>query len=238
MVIESKIRYGIIIGLAFLILICCIVLVDADDNILTLNNSTISRSNSLQPISITVTTSSNNDLSVQLNSYRNNLTYYQKKIPNEILEITDPNYPKTGMSPESIKAVMVNSNQLRGNQVYLIIHLKPTASLHNIDSIASSIPNRNEEFHSLVAWIELKNVSVLASMDEVVSIKLVVPPAHSGEGNVSPSANETKPIGVISNTFLSVTKTPTASVSLDVIWVSLLIMIVFGIISKRGRNLQ
>lgn len=127
---------------------------------------------------------SNNDPGTQMDLYRSNLTDYQKKIPAEILQISDPVYPKDGMSPESVRAFMVNSNQLRGDQVYLIIHLKPTASLSIVDPIASSVTSRNEEFNSVVAWVTVNNVSALASMDDVIRIRLVVPPEHSA-GNIS-----------------------------------------------------
>jgi hypothetical protein len=140
----------------------------------------------------------NNNLIRALDSYRNNLTPVQKRIPEEILQITDPNFPQTGMTPDTVRRIMINSNQLRGDDVNLYIYLMPSASLHSLDSIASSITSRNEDFHVIVAWINLQNVSTLASMDDVEKIRLVVPPEHAA-GNISLVPSQTKtPVGSLS----------------------------------------
>ena len=141
---------------------------------------------------------SNEEIVLALKMYRENLTYPRNKIPDNLLQIIDPSFPKNIVSVDELKQFMILSNQLipadqagtkfnlsnksgnpPGDQVHLIIHLNSTAPLQLIDPIATSVIIRDAESHVVVVWIDVRNLDALVSMEGVKRIELVVPPEHS-----------------------------------------------------------
>ena len=195
---------------------------------------------------------------VALRLYRQNLTYPKNRIPDNLLQITDPNYPKIKVSVDELKRFMILSNQLipadqavtkfnlsnktgnsTGDLVHLIIHLNSTAPLQLIDPIATSVTTRNAEFHVVVVWIDVKNLEALVSMEGVNRIDLVVPPEHSAGSN-STSPIETESLITQNGSLLpfsSITKTPASSISPNAVFYSLLVTaIVMTIFSQWKRH--
>jgi hypothetical protein len=102
------------------------------------------------------------------------------------------------MTPEQTRSIMISLNQIIpadqakkvfnisngtgqpiGDQIHLIIYLRPTANLKVIDPLVTAVIIRNEEYHAVSAWVEINNIEKLASIDDVTRIELNSPPEHS-----------------------------------------------------------
>ncbi|MFA7171754.1 MAG: S8 family serine peptidase, partial [Candidatus Paceibacterota bacterium] len=80
---------------------------------------------------------------------------------------------------ESIKRVNYTNDEL----VYVYIYLKSNSPTSVIDSLAWEVTNRDEEFHMAVAYVKLGDIEWLASLQEVKSMRTVIP-AIPGKGSV------------------------------------------------------
>jgi hypothetical protein len=63
-----------------------------------------------------------------------------------------------------------------GKPVYVYVYMKPGYSTHNIDSFVSEVPNRDEDNHIAVAWVDAQNLETVASLEGVRLIREVIPP--------------------------------------------------------------
>jgi hypothetical protein len=143
-------------------------------------------------------TKSNEEMVLALKIYRENLTSPCKKIPEDLLKLTDPNYPKTGNTPAETRAFLISTNEMIpaeqaisrlsinnttghpvGDQVYLIIKVNSSESTHIVDPAITSLIGRYEESHAITAWVDINNLEKLAGIDGFDKMKVNVPPEHS-----------------------------------------------------------
>ena len=54
-----------------------------------------------------------------------------------------------------------------GKPVYVYISVKSVYSTHIIDSFVYEVPNRDEDNHLAVAWVDVQNLETLASVEGV-----------------------------------------------------------------------
>lgn len=125
--------------------------------------------------------------------YNNNLTPAEKKIPYEILQFIDPDYPKEYISftknelaagyyfiPEANASLKFNISEItalgHGGEIKVRIDLEPTASLDVVNPYATRIDDRDERSHSVIAWVGLSKVREIASLHEVKEIRPIIPP--------------------------------------------------------------
>ena len=129
--------------------------------------------------------------------YKKSKTVVQRKFSDDLLQLIDSNYPKTGMSREQEKKIMRAKGELKSknqlnfankdkqmlkisqpgdDQVNVYIFLKPSASTQFIDAYATNITYRDQEKHFVTAWVDLNNLEKLALNDEIISIQTVIPP--------------------------------------------------------------
>ena len=124
----------------------------------------------------------------------------QRKISTNLLYVIDSNTPQTGQSRDAVqnqmetegklktvmqtasssekqglRAVAVASTTQACNLVLVYIDLVPTASTTAIDAYVSSFTERNEQEHSVVAWVDINNLETLASLDAVSNIRTAEP---------------------------------------------------------------
>lgn|GEM_PF-2794743 len=62
------------------------------------------------------------------------------------------------------------------DMVYVYVYLKPPAETETIEPYVWEITDRDEENHLAVAWVEVNNLELLASLEEVRTIRTVMPP--------------------------------------------------------------
>ena len=127
---------------------------------------------------------------VQFEHVKSNLTDAQKKLSTDILQLLDSTFIPEGQNREILEVQMENSGQflpassvspisggsVADDLVYVYIHLKPPAETQTIEPYVWEITDRDEENHLAVAWVEVKELETLASLDGVRTIRTVMPP--------------------------------------------------------------
>ncbi len=127
-----------------------------------------------------------------LKLYRQNLTYPRNRIPENVLQITDPDFPQTRATRELGRVQMIASRhlipadqaikrfnlqntttQIIGDQVFLTIYVFPNTTTHILDPVVTNMSNRKEELHGVEAWVDVNNLEKLAAMKGVEEMKLV-----------------------------------------------------------------
>jgi hypothetical protein len=133
-----------------------------------------------------------------LQSYRQNLTFPRNKIPENVLQITDPGFPELEISRERVRAGRIASHLLItaeraktrfnttmisgqpiGDQVFLTIYVFPDSSTHVLDPFVTEVTHRKEQFHGIDAWVDANNVEKLAALEQVRSIGYTEVAGHS-----------------------------------------------------------
>lgn len=122
----------------------------------------------------------------------------QRKISTNLLYMIDSGVPETGMSRESVQSRMVSEGKFRTvkqldtpaksgrsvtavsaeppvSLVLVYIDLMPSASTTVVDSYVTSITERNEQDHSVVAWVDVNKLDALASLDAVSNVRTAEP---------------------------------------------------------------
>jgi len=155
-------------------------------------------------VTMTPETKTTYDPMSALRSYRQNLTFPRNKIPENVLQITDPAFPELEISRERVRSDRVASHhlitaenaktrfntttisgQLVGDQVFLTVYVYPNASTHVLDPFVTEVTNRKEQFHGIEAWVDVSNVEKLAALDQVRRIGFTEFAEHSDAGPVS-----------------------------------------------------
>ncbi|AFC99382.1 Subtilisin-like serine proteases (peptidase S8 family) [Methanocella conradii HZ254] len=119
------------------------------------------------------------------------LTPGQKKLSTDLLELINSDFIPPGQSREDIRANMMRLNQLSvvpgatiqssndtlsNDLVYVYVYLNPSFNTSIVDAYAWNVTDRDETNHIAVAWVEVKKLETLASLDGVRSIQTVMPP--------------------------------------------------------------
>ena len=127
-----------------------------------------------------------------LKMYRENLTYPRNRIPENILQVTDPTFPETEITREQAREQMIESRHLVpgdqaikrfsltntpgkiiGDQVFLTIYVYPNTPTDILDMVVTNMSNRKGQFHMVEAWVDVGNLEKLAAMDGVRGFHLV-----------------------------------------------------------------
>lgn len=155
-------------------------------------------------ISIVITpvsqASTGNDAVFQLYSQadKNNMTESQQKISTDLLDlICDTTTSGSSFIP------MTNSNDLRSSNfipansangldedlVYVYVHLKEDCNVETIKPFVHEITDTDERNSVVVAWISFNGLKELASLEEVKSIRTVLPPVTNA-GSVNTEGDD------------------------------------------------
>ena len=251
MITKPRVGFRIVLGFALLVLICCVPFAGAIDNTSVLNNNTVNVSYTEQQ---TPAPSSNQTLTsdeigkaklVAIEPfllYKQNETFWQKKLTSDLLQITDPNYPDTGSNLQSKKNTMrllkvfipadkvaaeLNiSNPLVqpvGDHVYISIISNKLYSVNIIDPYITKITGHDEK-NTLYGWVDINNIEEIASLEAISGISISYPPiTHSAynfvDGNNSIGINDNRTQLTLiqttpNTTFYSISTTHAAPVSL------------------------
>ena len=156
-----------------------------------------------------------------------------QKLSTELRQLLDPRLIPSSVSPDQFRDLLRRKNifvpakdvasrlnltamgSVYNDHVPVYIYLTPATPVHAVDTYTTLVINRNEEFHVVVAWVDVTRLEDLAAFDGVRVIRPIEPPEFSvgkatTEGaaihgtaalqNLSPVFNGTGvKIGVISN---------------------------------------
>jgi hypothetical protein len=137
----------------------------------------------------TISTDRQNDWVYQ---YEKNLSPAQKKIPAELHQIIDPNFPQEHRfftekdltagyrfmpAEDASQRFNISESQAleHGGEIYVQIILQPEASLDIINPFATCIEGKNEQWDFVNGWVGLNNLEKIASLPDVKEIKLPSP---------------------------------------------------------------
>jgi hypothetical protein len=122
---------------------------------------------------------------------KSKLTESQKKLSTDLLQLIDQKLLPSTTDLQTQVNSMIKLNQIKlfegGNSlreqvsessVYVYIFLFEGISTYSFDEYASVITDRDEKNHIAVAWIQVKNLENIASLNEVRSIRTVYPPIN------------------------------------------------------------
>ena len=178
-----------------------------------------------------------------------NLTFPRnKKIDISMLLYIDPDWPVYvhGNSRETLlhageqvhefmfakdaekKFAGLNGSMPLGDQVLFYIKINPSYSTHIADAYVTNVTDRAEEYHSLIAWVDVKNVDALASLEGVKRLKTTGASSvtHNSADDVSePATSRTLNPGAV--------PTQRSPIGMDLIILGLLCC---GLIIRLPRN--
>jgi len=123
---------------------------------------------------------------------KDSMTISQEKLSSDLLQLTDQRFLPAGTNLQSYAETMKNMNQFRSNgtgtlnaeairagEVYIYIYLQPDVSAEILNPLVTTITDTDESNHMVVAWVKVKNIENIASLEGVKSIQSVMPPIHN-----------------------------------------------------------
>jgi len=127
---------------------------------------------------------------LQIENVKLNLTDAQKKLSTDLLQRVNSSFLPQGQNRETLELRMKRLGQFRpassvspasdgrvaGDLVYVYVYLKPPAGTRTIDPYVREVTDRDEKYHLAVAWVEVKDLETLASLEAVRTIRTVMPP--------------------------------------------------------------
>jgi hypothetical protein len=132
-----------------------------------------------------------------------NLSNAEKKVSTDLLQLSGRiNFP-TGMTRDALEQQMKQDHQLMwiditGSKtenktdypvVYVYIKTREKIDPRFLDPYVWNITNADPANQLVVAWVNVSDLTALASLDPVLSIQTVIPPLTSrGSGNTKESA--------------------------------------------------
>ena len=119
-----------------------------------------------------------------------NRTDAQKKLSTDLLQLLGVVPLPMGYTKETLEMQMERLGQYRlvgsvsplgetaatEGLVYVYVYLNPPAETITIEHYVGEVTDRDEENHLAVAWVEVKNLEMLASQEVVRTIRTVMPP--------------------------------------------------------------
>jgi hypothetical protein len=125
--------------------------------------------------------------------YKENETYWQRKISSDLLQVIDPLFPPSGMTQRQSKDMMQKMmqlipannvaselnispelNQTFDDAVLVGITVKESWSSHIVDPFVTKIVSQDKQFPQyVVAWAELRNIETIAKLDGVMRVNLL-----------------------------------------------------------------
>lgn len=128
---------------------------------------------------------------LQIENVKSNLTDAQKKLSTDLLQLLGSSFLPEGQNRETLELQMKRSGQFRpassvssasdgrmvGDMVYVYVYLKPPAETRTIEPYVWEVTDRDENNHLAVAWVEVNGLETLASLEEVRTIRTVMPPS-------------------------------------------------------------
>lgn len=120
---------------------------------------------------------------------KDSLTSSQQKLGTDLLQLIDQRFLPEGATLQSYAETMKNMNQFRSNatgildtnvikegEVYVYIYLKPDVLTEILNPLVTTITDTDKLNHVVVAWVKVKDLENIASLDGVKGVQSVIPP--------------------------------------------------------------
>ena len=114
------------------------------------------------------------------------------KISSDLLELIsgDRQIQRSGSLEEigqfkPAKSITNNARKISESLVYVYISVNNSSMINEIESLVNEITNYDKENKLVIAWIKVENLEKLASMEDVGSIRSVVPPVVNSGGTLT-----------------------------------------------------
>lgn len=138
----------------------------------------------------------------KINELKAKLDETRKKLGGNLLQIVDNDLLPESIKPEehinsmeSLKQIRLNNrksafnDKVNDGDVYVYISFKNESSISEIKKLATEVTNYDKNNNTVVAWVKVKNLEAIATLDNVRSVRSVIPPVtYSGsvttEGDV------------------------------------------------------
>lgn len=144
----------------------------------------------ITPVTVDVSSTSKAKNILQVENLKINLTDPQKKLSTDLLQLINSDYLPKSQTRETHELQMESLGQFRSassvstraegrladDLVYVYIYLKPSAGTQTLEPYVWEITDRDEENHLAVAWVGVKDLEALASLETVRAIRTVMPP--------------------------------------------------------------
>ncbi len=140
---------------------------------------------------VDISSASKGERILPIENVKSSLTDAQKKLSTDVLQLLDTRFLPQGQNMETHKMKMKNSGQFRpagsvspkpdrrvvvNDLVYVYIYLKSPAGTQTIEPYVWEVTDRDDKNHIAVAWVEVKDLEKLASLEAVRTIRTVMPP--------------------------------------------------------------
>ncbi|NWG27988.1 MAG: S8 family serine peptidase [Ignavibacteriaceae bacterium] len=125
----------------------------------------------------------------RLQYLKSNLNNSEKKLSTDLLQLLKSEFLPEATSIENHSKTMITLKQFKPFEqannfddrisegvVYVYVYLNPGNSTSIVNSFSEEITDRDEKNNLAVAWVKVKNLESLASMDAVRIIRTVMPP--------------------------------------------------------------
>jgi hypothetical protein len=125
----------------------------------------------------------------RLQELKSNLNQAEQKLSTDLLQLLRPEFLPAATSLENHSETMRSLKQFKPYEqtnnfeesisegiVYVYIYLNEGYSTSVINNLAEQVTDRDEKNNLAVAWIKVKNLEALASLDAVRIIRTVMPP--------------------------------------------------------------
>lgn len=120
---------------------------------------------------------------------KDSLSEAEKKLSSNILGLTDSKYLPEGITRSKLIGDMSAQDQIidasishgsddssSSTKVYVYIQLEKGVDLNVLDKYVSKVENQSAKHSLVVAWIDVDFILSVADLDEVISIREVIPP--------------------------------------------------------------
>ena len=125
----------------------------------------------------------------RVHELKSNLTPEQQKLGTDLLQLSDGTTFPTGTTREDQARQMESlgqfvpmsslpdmDNQIREGAVYVYVYLKKGYTTDLVDPLAVEVMHRDETMGVVAAWVQVKNLEILAGQEGVRTIRSVMPP--------------------------------------------------------------
>jgi hypothetical protein len=126
---------------------------------------------------------------IRLQELKSNLNQAEQKLSTDLLQLLRPEFLPAATSLENHSETMISLKQFKPYEqtnnfeesisegiVYVYIYLNNGYSTSVINNLSEQVTDRDEKNNLAVAWIKVKNLEALASLDAVRIIRTVMPP--------------------------------------------------------------
>ncbi|MBN2461732.1 MAG: hypothetical protein JXB60_08990, partial [Candidatus Cloacimonetes bacterium] len=103
---------------------------------------------------------------------------FQLLHPEKLPELIDPELHVQAMADHGQLRFLEGRTSLPGSAVHVYIYLKNGYNIMAVEQLCHEVTNRKLDYFYLSAWVKVRDLVALASLEEVRTIRTVMPPVY------------------------------------------------------------